>query len=457
MSTTARTTGSIDTGLVNNRNPDNFLYHGSTSSSNTIVLYDGTGGKTTKTSAVVVSDGANVSGVVDLAMTGNLNARNPDNFVLNATTSVDNTIPRFDGTGGKTIQTSGITISDTDDLASVKTITLTNTAGNGIEFGTGGDRYIGSYAVDKWYLYWNDTAKQLEIQTPNGPVYSGDPNIGIFNKMIHYANVDLSNNAMINVATLNTRNPDNFIFFAGVSTDNTIPRFDGTGGKTIQTSGVTISDTDSVTGVVDLTMTGNLNTRNPDNFVFHGATSTDNTVPRFNGTGGKTIQTSGVTISDTDDISNGSGSITTTGTITGGAVQTTGGTHSLASKADTSSTSVTGNWSQNGLNSVSTYTVYYTKTAGVVTITVSNFNEDFTGSGGGFVLFNGFGGGIPSGYRPSQNCNWPIFLKEAGTWGTHMLACNSNGNLLLYADGAGSSLAAGVTQIQSFGFSYKAA
>jgi hypothetical protein len=42
------------------------------------------------------------------------------------------------------------------------------------------------------------------------------------------------------------------------STDLALPRFDGTNGKTLQESGVLVSDSDSVSGVVDLTMTGNL-------------------------------------------------------------------------------------------------------------------------------------------------------------------------------------------------------
>lgn len=42
------------------------------------------------------------------------------------------------------------------------------------------------------------------------------------------------------------------------ATDLTVPRFDGVSGKTLQASGVTVSDTNDVAGVVGLTMTGNL-------------------------------------------------------------------------------------------------------------------------------------------------------------------------------------------------------
>ncbi len=42
------------------------------------------------------------------------------------------------------------------------------------------------------------------------------------------------------------------------STDNTLPRFDGTGGKTLQGSGVVVDDSNNVSGVVGLTVTGNI-------------------------------------------------------------------------------------------------------------------------------------------------------------------------------------------------------
>ncbi len=42
------------------------------------------------------------------------------------------------------------------------------------------------------------------------------------------------------------------------STDNTLPRFDGTGGKTLQGSGVVVDDSNSVSGVTGLNMTGNI-------------------------------------------------------------------------------------------------------------------------------------------------------------------------------------------------------
>jgi len=47
----------------------------------------------------------------------------------------------------------------------------------------------------------------------------------------------------------------------GSSTDNAVARFDGTGGKTIQDSGVTIDDSDNVSGVGNITLSGTVDGR----------------------------------------------------------------------------------------------------------------------------------------------------------------------------------------------------
>ena len=77
---------------------------------------------------------------------------------------------------------------------------------------------------------------------------------------------------------------------AASSTDNAIPRFDGTDGKKLQNSGVTIDDSNNIkvgTAPVPTSVTS----------------STDNAVPRFDGTDGKKIQNSGVIINDSGQLS----------------------------------------------------------------------------------------------------------------------------------------------------------
>jgi hypothetical protein len=129
----------------------------------------------------------------------------------------------------------------------------------------------------------------------------------------------------------------------GSSTDNAVARFDGTTGKVVQNSVVTIADsTGNMAGV------GTLNTRTIANWVdgpasvtdgrvvaFDGTTgklvkqdtrlaadlaagpasATDNAIVRFDGTTGKLVQNSAVTVADTTgsiDNTSGSGTMTST-------------------------------------------------------------------------------------------------------------------------------------------------
>ena len=171
-------------------------------------------------------------------------------------------------------------------------------------------------------------------------------------------NADLSE-ADARTANNRTLTPDVMVKYAhnpsGASTDNAVPRWDGTGGGTQQDSGVIIDDSDNVTGIASLTITGTATldsalsgvtiltsgvvsiTTNVDSYVSaasttvsgiqenadqteadarsagdrtltpdvmgkyaHNATGTsvDNTIATFDGTGGGSIQDSLVTIDD---------------------------------------------------------------------------------------------------------------------------------------------------------------
>jgi len=96
----------------------------------------------------------------------------------------------------------------------------------------------------------------------------------------------------------------------GSSTDNAVVRWDGTSGTTTQNSSVTIDDSGNVTtaGRIHSTTTG---FRFPDNTdqttagVIGPASSTDNALVRFDGTGGSTVQNSGWTLSDANGLTAG--------------------------------------------------------------------------------------------------------------------------------------------------------
>jgi len=56
------------------------------------------------------------------AVAGTLNGRDPDDLVLGPASAADNALVRFDGTGGKTVQNSGITVDDSGNISSDLTV-----------------------------------------------------------------------------------------------------------------------------------------------------------------------------------------------------------------------------------------------------------------------------------------------------------------------------------------------
>jgi len=120
----------------------------------------------------------------------------------------------------------------------------------------------------------------------------------------------------------------------GSAGDNRAARFDGTTGKLLQNSVVSISDSGDVTGVAaltasgaisctDLTATGTISGISAADVsaVAKIASATDNRVVRWDGTTGGVVQDSGVTIDDSGNISTAGSvtcvALTATGTITG--------------------------------------------------------------------------------------------------------------------------------------------
>ena len=72
-----------------------------------------------------------------LTISGNLNGRDPDNLVAGPASATDNALVRFDGTGGKTVQGSGITVDDSGK------VTFGDVgASAGLELGSSGPRVM---------------------------------------------------------------------------------------------------------------------------------------------------------------------------------------------------------------------------------------------------------------------------------------------------------------------------
>src|SRR5512137_911196 len=127
------------------------------------------------------------------------------------------------------------------------------------------------------------------------------------------------------------------------STDHAIAKFNGTGGKTLENSLVTVADTTGSITIGNasgaLIIDGNTAIVKPDGSttkyaradgtwatvsgsgdVLGPATSTDHSIARFNGTDNKTIQGSSVLIDDSNNVTSmgtlGCGAITSTGKLT---------------------------------------------------------------------------------------------------------------------------------------------
>lgn len=173
-------------------------------------------------------------------------------IVIGPGTSVDNTVVRFDGLDGKTLQGSGVVIADNNDLTSSGLI-------NGV--------------------------------SPTEMGYVVGVTSGI-------------------QAQLNAR-----VVGPASATDNTVPKFDGTTGKIVAASGVTIDDSNNMSGIVNLTTVGTVNGASPVEMgylvgvsspiqtqlagrVVGPASATNNALPRYDSTTGKLIKNSVGTLAD---------------------------------------------------------------------------------------------------------------------------------------------------------------
>jgi len=94
----------------------------SSSTDSAVALFDGETGKRLKNSVIIVDGSGNVTGVVnltvsgDVAGVGNLNGKVADDLVTGPASSTTNAITRFDGTTGKVVKGSLVTIDDIGNI-----------------------------------------------------------------------------------------------------------------------------------------------------------------------------------------------------------------------------------------------------------------------------------------------------------------------------------------------------
>lgn len=253
-----------------------------------------TGGLTRMTIHTVASnDGTTVD----------LTASNFGNFPGSST---DNAVVRWDGTGGVTLQDSSVLIDDSDNMSGVGTVSSTGdyTLNSGyLHFDTffglkdaNGNAILTQAAVTNAVNYFHIN----NAVTTSGPVLNAlgsdsDIDINLTPKGSGVVNLtssltlsgtvdgrdvaadgavldtaildgDFSSNGLMErtgAGTYDTAtNADikGFLNYPTSTTDNTLPRFDGTTGD-IQTSSVAVDDSNNVTGVVNLTSTGVISTQ----------------------------------------------------------------------------------------------------------------------------------------------------------------------------------------------------
>ncbi len=225
--------------------------------------------------------------------------------VMGPASATDNAVTRFDGTTGKLIQDSSVTLSDTQGLAGVRTLSLTDATTNTLLL---------------------QPAPATTSYTLTLPAAQGA------------ASTFLRNDGAGGLSWVAGNSGD--VVGPASATDNAVTRFDGTTGKLIQDSSVTLSDTQGLAGVRTLSLTdattntlllqpapattsytltlpaaqgavntilqndgsGNLSWATGGGDVVGPASATNNAIARFDATTGKLIKNSTVTISDTADI-----------------------------------------------------------------------------------------------------------------------------------------------------------
>ena len=217
-----------------------------TATNNHVALWDGTSGRLIKDSPVTIDPTTGDITTPGDMTPATINAVPVGVLVKSSspTPHTDNAVARWDGAAGHPLQDSTVIINDTGDVTGVTTL-------NGVEPNVWVRNYFLSSTVNNIVVYLDNSGTQ---------VY--DPNISI--------------------TTLVRQN-------TGSNTDNAVVRWDGSGGgRLVQNSTVIIDDSGNVTGVTTI------NGVDPSTWVQGPASAGNNRLASYNGTSGKLIQDSGI-------------------------------------------------------------------------------------------------------------------------------------------------------------------
>jgi ribosomal protein L14 len=365
------------------------------STDNAVTRWDGTTGTVVQNSTVIIDDAGNVTGVTTL------NTRDVARWVDGpaAGGSTDNAIARWDGTTGRLIQNSVVAIDDTGAVTGITSI-------GGVPVSDFVRGPTPAVAVDNHIATWDLTSGRLiqdsglhigdvcynfdaEAITNNLPKFqnstgrrltdSGIPaanvvqssitlNSGVDNRLTRWdgttgrvvqsSAVTLDDSGNITGATINGVNPSTWVRGPASAVNGNLAAFSGTDGKAIFDTGITsnsgslgsvvnVTMSGNLNGVVNVTMSGTLNSRDPDEFVRGPAGANDNRIARYDGTTGYLIQNSAVTLDD-------SGNISGVGTLNGATIGSwVVGPSSATDNAIARYDSTTGKLIQNSLLTIS--------------------------------------------------------------------------------------------------------
>jgi len=275
-------------------------------------------------------------------------------------THSDNVLPVLEGVDTNVLRTTGITINDSDEIDGVAQLDFagaTATAGdinlpdNGqiYSYGdgyarrlmklTGGTLYIGQstgdsltsveFEADSTYIFrLGSTVAQftptevdfnVNLNMNNNNIIMGSGLVDGVDVSSHASRHELGGADQIDLTGL--INLDGYVVGPGSATDTAITLFDGTSGKLVKSSGITVDGSDNITnagtyngvtveahasrheagGADEIDLTGLIDL---DGYVTGPASSTDTALVRFDGTTGKLVQNSGITVDGSDNITN---------------------------------------------------------------------------------------------------------------------------------------------------------
>jgi hypothetical protein len=204
--------------------------------------------------------------------------------VVGPASATDTALVRYDGTTGKLVQNTGITVDGSDNISNAGTFNSVTVETHASRHESGG-------------------ADELD---PTGLI-----------------------------------NLDGYVVGPASATDTAIVRYDGTTGKLVQNTGITVDGSDNISnagtfngvtvethasrhesgGADQLDLTGLVNL---DGYVVGPASATDTALVRYDGTTGKLVQNTGITVDGSDNLDLNSGNITSPGASTFGTIYSAG-------------------------------------------------------------------------------------------------------------------------------------